>query len=70
MQRPVVHHRYVPEPNSCRWCGIGQRDHARRWSRAVGWHEWVEPTPAQRRARMSARRALAVGREHKRSMKS
>lgn len=47
----------VPNPNGCRWCGVDREDHLQRWAPAVKWHEWVEPTAAQRKARMLERRA-------------
>lgn len=50
-----VRHVDTPEPSGCRWCGHPERGHAQRWTPAVKWHGWVEPTPAQRRARMLAR---------------
>ncbi|WP_371793877.1 hypothetical protein OIE91_11470 [Streptomyces albidoflavus] len=48
---------HPPVPSGCRWCGVPDRQHARRWSGAVGWHPWTPPTPAQALARMRARRA-------------
>ncbi len=56
----VVHHEAAPEPNACRWCGVGRRAHMQRWVPSHGWHPWTEPTNAQRLARMQARRASAV----------
>lgn len=47
----------MTEPNACRWCGIGRREHMQRWTAAAGWHGWTEPTDEQRKARMLARRA-------------
>lgn len=49
-------HQQAPNPNGCRWCGIDQRGHARQWTDEAGWHAWEPPTPAQRLARMQARR--------------
>ncbi|MFT2014647.1 hypothetical protein ACMA1D_02180 [Streptomyces sp. 796.1] len=47
----------VLEPDGCRHCGIPERGHARQWTRAAGWHAWVEPSDGQRLERMRARRA-------------
>jgi len=44
-------------PNGCRWCGIDQRSHGRQWTDEAGWHTWEQPTQAQIKARMQARRA-------------
>lgn len=49
-----IRHWQVPTPNSCRWCGIAFGGHAFRWVPSHGWHIWVEPTDAQRKARMKA----------------
>jgi hypothetical protein len=46
----------ITPPNGCRWCGIGQYEHAQRWMPEVGWHAWAAPTDEQRKARMKARR--------------
>ncbi|GGM93454.1 hypothetical protein GCM10011609_33720 [Lentzea pudingi] len=43
-------------PNGCRWCGVVQREHARRWTPPTGWHQWEPPTDEQRKHRMLARR--------------
>jgi hypothetical protein len=57
MTAPIrVRHVTTPEPSGCRWCGHNEREHAQRWTPVVKWHRWVEPTPAQRKARMLARR--------------
>jgi hypothetical protein len=49
----------IPTPDGCRWCGIPQYGHLRRYRDSVGWHQWAQPTVAQRLARMKARRARA-----------
>lgn len=46
-----------PTPDGCRECALPGRGHYRRWTRSVGWHGWIEPSDAQRLARMKARRA-------------
>ncbi|PBC72286.1 MULTISPECIES: hypothetical protein [unclassified Streptomyces] len=46
----------MPQPNSCRWCGIDQRQHMQQWKPPVGWHQWEQPTQDQIKARMLARR--------------
>ncbi len=51
-----IRHVTVPEPSGCRWCGFAEREHAQRWTPVVKWHRWTVPTPAQRKARMLARR--------------
>ncbi|MFF5972266.1 hypothetical protein ACFY7C_12175 [Streptomyces sp. NPDC012769] len=43
-------------PSACRWCGIEERSHSRQWKPPVGWHSWEQPTQAQIKARMIARR--------------
>ena len=47
----------VPNPNGCRWCGVDREEHLQRWAPTVRWHQWAEPTAAQRKERMLARRA-------------
>ncbi|TFB83596.1 hypothetical protein E3O44_17115 [Cryobacterium algoricola] len=47
----------APSPNACRWCGRDDRRHSIEWAKSVGYHSWAEPTLAQRRARMLARRS-------------
>ena len=46
----------VTPPSGCRHCGVEARDHFQRWASGVGWHQWVEPTREQIKARMLARR--------------
>jgi hypothetical protein len=53
------------DPDGCRLCGLPQRartpnesGHGRRWIEGAGYHLWIQPTDAQRKARMAARRAL------------
>ncbi|MFF0790424.1 hypothetical protein [Streptomyces spiralis] len=50
-------HGTTPPPFSCRWCGIEQRSHGRRYLPRRGYHNWEQPTQAQIKARMLARRA-------------
>lgn len=45
------------EPDACRWCSVPRREHVSLWKPPVGWHQWAEPTDAQRLERMKARRA-------------
>ncbi|MET1075093.1 MAG: hypothetical protein ABWY11_20770 [Umezawaea sp.] len=47
----------APNPNGCRWCGADREEHLQRWAPTVKWHAWVEPTAAQRKERLLARRA-------------
>lgn len=47
----------IPNPNGCRWCGVDRDEHLQRWDPTAEWHTWVEPTSAQRKKRMLARRA-------------
>lgn len=47
----------APAPNACRWCGVDRQEHMQLYVEGVGWHGWAEPTDAQRKARMLARRA-------------
>lgn len=42
----------LPNPNSCRFCGIDERGHARQWTTAAGWHTWTAPADEQRKTRM------------------
>lgn len=42
--------------DACRHCPIPERSHAQRWTAAVGWHGWTQPTQEQTKARMIARR--------------
>ena len=43
-------------PFGCRWCDVEASGHARRWQPIVGMHSWQQPTEAQIKARMIARR--------------
>ncbi|WP_176710334.1 hypothetical protein [Streptomyces sp. Wb2n-11] len=45
-----------PVPYGCRWCGTAQGGHGRRWKPGQGMHAWEQPTQAQIKARMLARR--------------
>jgi hypothetical protein len=47
----------APTPFGCRWCGTEQGGHGRRWMPGKGLHRWEQPTEAQVKARMLARRA-------------
>ncbi|MFC9681336.1 hypothetical protein [Streptomyces sp. NPDC056948] len=46
-----------PIPFGCRWCGTQQGHHGRSYMRGRGMHGWEQPTQAQIKARMLARRA-------------
>ncbi|GLZ42819.1 hypothetical protein Acsp05_64430 [Actinokineospora sp. NBRC 105648] len=46
----------LTRPNGCRWCGLEEREHYRRWKPPIGWHHWVVPTDDQRKQRMRERR--------------
>lgn len=50
-------HGAAPTPSGCRWCGIPEYGHMQRWLPRRGFHEWEQPTQAQIKARMIARRA-------------
>ncbi|MEV0379766.1 hypothetical protein [Nonomuraea sp. NPDC050643] len=54
----AVTERVVAQPSGCRWCGLAQRGHCQRWTRAAGWHGWTPPTQDQIKQRMKARRTL------------
>lgn len=46
-----------PTPFGCRWCGIARGwDHCQLWIPGRGFHVWQQPTQAQVKARMLARR--------------
>lgn len=45
-----------PTPFGCRWCGTERRFHGRRNLRGRNSHLWTQPTQAQIKARMLARR--------------
>jgi hypothetical protein len=46
-----------PTPFGCRWCGIAQGwTHCQLWIPGRGFHTWKQPTQAQIKARMLARR--------------
>jgi hypothetical protein len=51
----------IPEPNGCARCGVGAQYHFTRIT-AVDLHQWIEPTDAQRKERMLARRAARTAR--------
>lgn len=59
LRRSGIHHPdgHPPVPSSCRWCGVEERYHGQRWKPSQGWHRWTQPTTAQIKARMLARRA-------------
>ena len=46
-----------PTPFGCRWCGTEQGRHGHLFMPRRGLHRWVQPTEAQIKARMLARRA-------------
>lgn len=45
-----------PPPFGCRWCGAERQEHGRRTMRRRPSHFWEQPTQAQIKARMQARR--------------
>jgi hypothetical protein len=49
-------HGTAPTPSGCRWCGSEKRSHFQRFLPRRGFHAWVQPTQAQIKARMLARR--------------
>jgi hypothetical protein len=49
-------------PSGCRWCELGQRNHARQYVEGVGFHEWTPPTDRQIKDRMWVRRARRMRR--------
>lgn len=51
----------APTPFGCRWCGTEQGGHGRWWMPGKGLHRWEQPTEAQIKARMLARRAARKG---------
>jgi hypothetical protein len=51
----------APTPFGCRWCGIEQGGHGRRWMPGKGVHGWERPTQRQIKARMVARRNTRKG---------
>lgn len=55
-----VRHHEPPNPDGCRWCGYDKGGHGMQITRGAGLHTWVSPTPAQRAARMKARRNLRI----------
>jgi hypothetical protein len=44
-----------PDPSSCRYCGIPEREHMRRWKAGIGWHQWNQPTTQLLKTRLAAR---------------
>ncbi|MFF0143644.1 hypothetical protein ACFYRN_45600 [Streptomyces sp. NPDC005227] len=46
----------APTPFGCRWCGTEHDGHGGRYMRGKGMHHWEQPTQAQIKARMLARR--------------
>lgn len=54
--RAVIRHRQAPSPDGCRWCGDARHHHGLSYVPSQGLHSWEQPTPAQRLARMTARR--------------
>ncbi|MER6534377.1 hypothetical protein ABT215_11300 [Streptomyces sp900105755] len=47
----------LPTPFGCRWCGTERGHHGRQYLRGRDVHTWEQPTQAQIKARMLARRA-------------
>lgn len=50
-----------PTPYGCRWCGTQRSHHGRQYLIGRGMHSWEQPTEAQIKARMLARRAARSG---------
>jgi hypothetical protein len=46
----------APTPFGCRWCGLEEYGHMQWWLPGRGFHCWTQPTQAQIKARMLARR--------------
>ncbi|MFJ9420776.1 hypothetical protein [Streptomyces sp. NPDC101249] len=46
----------TPAPGGCRWCGRAEYGHMQSWLPGRGFHRWTQPTQAQIKARMLARR--------------
>jgi hypothetical protein len=63
LELPVVGagERGTATPFGCRWCGTQRSDHGRRYLSGRGMHGWEQPTQAQIKARMLARRAARTG---------
>ena len=51
-----IRHHTAPSPYGCRWCGEDRHQHGRSWVGSRGIHSWEQPTNAQIKARMHARR--------------
>lgn len=49
-------HGTAPSPFGCRWCGRERRSHGQLFLPRRGFHQWVQPTQVQIKARMVARR--------------
>lgn len=54
-------HGTTPAPSGCRWCGREQYNHGCWYVPRRGFHGWVQPTQAQIKARMLARRNARKG---------
>lgn len=54
-------HGTAPAPSGCRWCGCPEHTHMQRWLPGRGFHAWEQPTRAQVKARMIARRSSRNG---------
>lgn len=50
-------------PYGCRWCGVQQRHHGRRYKLPVGMHAWEAPWPQIILMRMRRRRAARLNAE-------
>ena len=53
----------APTPGGCRWCGLEQYGHMQWWLPGRGFHRWTQPTQAQIKARMLARRQARLAAE-------
>ncbi|MGW2223661.1 hypothetical protein ACWCSD_52460 [Nonomuraea sp. NPDC001684] len=47
-------------PNGCGLCGVEQYGHGQQYKTGTGYHYWINPGDALRKARMLARRARAT----------
>lgn len=56
-----IRHHAPSVPSGCRWCGDEQYHHGLQYVPGNDLHGYVEPTQAQRLARMKARRSASKG---------
>lgn len=56
----MAYPRPLPDPFSCKACGIDRWNHGRRYEKVAGVHTWIRPSDRRILARMISRRLLRL----------